>query len=338
MAPTKKTVVTISYNRFFNQSFGNGPAPLDLIRQAVAQKYPDIDVQLNMAPDDMNAWHDAMSVWITAKDPTIDLFGMDTPWVVEFGAAGWAVPLNDHFPNLSQALDQSGLDLYTHNGKLLAIPFWNSTTGLYYRTDLLKQNGFEPPQTWDDLVKIAQKITADNPKMTGYLWAGGKSENLTMAWSEFLYAFGGQYWDQSGKCAFNSPEGVKAVEFMKSTISTGLSPKETTTFLDNVEAGNRFAAGNAVFFRGPSDYLTWMNDPKKSSIVNKWDFMQNPAQPGGRHAGSSGGFGMAIQPYTKNMDAAMKVLEVVASQDVQKGFAIAWGPCSTTRGSTTTPK
>ncbi len=330
--PVKKTVVTISYNRFFNLSFGSSPDPLNLIRQAVAEKYPDIDVQLNMAPDDMNAWHDAMSVWITAKDPTIDLFGLDSSWVSEFGAADWAVDLNDKLPNLSQTFDQGGLDLWTWDGKLLAVPFWGATTGLYYRTDLLEKYGFKPPETWDDLVTIAKKITAEEPNMTGYLWAGGKTENLMMAWSEFLYAFGGKYLDEQGKCAFNSPEGIKAVEFMKSTIDSGLSPKTTTTFQNNQEAVTEFAAGNAVFFRGPSDYLTWLNDTTKSSIAGKWDFMQNPAQPGGVHAGSSGGFGMAIQPYTKNMDAALKVMEVIASLQVQKGFALSWGPVQYYKG------
>ena len=99
-----------------------------------------------------------MAIRITAKDSTIYLFGMDTPWVSEFGVAGWAVPLNEHFPSRATLFEQAGLDLFSYNGKLLAIPFWTGTNGLYYRPDLLKEAGFEAPQTWDDLVKIA---TAD---------------------------------------------------------------------------------------------------------------------------------------------------------------------------------
>lgn len=328
--PVDKQTVILSYNRFFNLSFSDGPSPLEVIRAAVAAKHPEVDVQLNLAPDNMGQWHDAMAIWITAKDDTIDLFGMDTPWVSEFGAAGWAVPLNDHFPNLSDTFEQAGLDLFTYDGQLLAIPFWTGTSGLYYRTDLLQDAGYEPPQTWDELVTIAQAITADNPDLTGYLWAGAKDETLTMVWSESLYAFGGQYWDDAGNCAFNSPEGVQAVEFMKSTIDTGLSPKETTSW-DNEEARNRFVEGKAVFLRGPHDYITWLNDPEKSSVVDKWDFIPNPAA-GGIHAGSSGGFGLAIQPHTDNLEAALKVMEVIASEEVQKGFAIAWGPVQYYKG------
>jgi multiple sugar transport system substrate-binding protein len=329
--PVDKQTVILSYNRFFNLSFSNAPSPLEAIRQAVKAKYPEIDVQLNLAPDNMGQWHDAMAIWITAKDSTIDLFGMDTPWVSEFGAAGWAVPLNEHFPNLGDTFEQAGLDLFSYDGKLLAIPFWTGTNGLYYRPDLVKEAGFEAPKTWDDLVKIATAITAKNPDMTGYLWGGNKEESLTMVWSEFLYAFGGEYWDDAGKCAFNSPEGVKAVEFMKSTIDTGLSPKETTSW-SNDEARTRFVEGKAVFLRGPHDYITWLDDPAKSSVVGKWDFIPNPAGPDGIQAGSSGGFGLAIQPYADNLEAALKVMEVIASEEVQKNFALAWGPVQYYKG------
>jgi multiple sugar transport system substrate-binding protein len=307
-----------------------------LIRQAVAEKYPEIDIQLNLTPDNMNQWHDAMAIWITAEDPTVDLYGMDLPWVPEFGAAGWAVPLNDQLPNLDN-FEKAGLDLYTYEGQLLAIPFWNGTTGLYYRPDLLEEYGFEPPETYDDLVEIAETIAADRPEMTGFLWSGTKEEGLVMVWSEFLYGFGGQYWDENGKCAFNSPEGVEAVEFMKSTIDSGLSPEETIAW-GNDEARTRFVEGNAVFFRGPHDYITWLNNPEQSAIVDQWDFMPNPAQPNGRHSGSTGGFGMAINPYTDNLEAALKVMEVIASEEVQKGFAIAWGPVQFYKGVYDDPK
>ena len=92
-----------------------------------------------------------------------------------------------------------------------------------------------------------------------------------------------------------------------------------------------------MFLRGPSDYITWLDDPAKSSVVGKWDFIPNPAGPGGIQAGSSGGFGLAIQPYAENLEAAMKVMEVIASEDVQK-VCPCRGPCSTTRGSMTIPR
>ena len=86
-------VITLAYNRFLQTSFGPGPAPINLIREEVAKKYPNIDVRLNLMPDTINGMREALAVWIAAEDPTVDIYGMDMPWVQEFGRAGWALPL-----------------------------------------------------------------------------------------------------------------------------------------------------------------------------------------------------------------------------------------------------
>ena len=212
-----------------------------------------------------------------------------------------------------------------HEGQRLGVPYWGSISGLFYRTDLLEEYGYEPPETYDDLVTAAEEITADRPEMTGFTWAGAREEGLVMVWAEFLHGFGGRYFDAEGQCAFNSPEGVEAVEFMVSLIESGISPRETTSW-GAQGARTRFVEGEAIFLRHNHDLVTWLDDEERSDIAGRWDFMPNPAQPDGRHTGVTGGFAFAINPYTDEYDAALKVLEVIASEEVQKGFAIAWGP------------
>ena len=46
-----QVTITLAYNRFLNSSFGPGPAPIDAIKQVVAEKYPHIDIQLNLMPE-----------------------------------------------------------------------------------------------------------------------------------------------------------------------------------------------------------------------------------------------------------------------------------------------
>jgi multiple sugar transport system substrate-binding protein len=84
--------------------------------------------------------------------------------------------------------------------------------------------------------------------------------------------------------------------------------------------------GEAIFLRHNHDIITWLDDEERSDIAGRWDFMPNPAQPDGRPTGVTGGFAFAINPYTDEYDAALKVLEVIAGEEVQRGFAIAWGP------------
>ncbi len=326
-----RVTITLAYNRFLNTSFGPGPAPFEAIKEAVAQKYPHIELQLNLTPDSVNQMHDALAVWLTAQDPTIDLYGMDTPWVLEFGQAGWAVPLNEPLPQLEENFVNSGLDIFSYEGQRLGVPFWGSLSGLFYRTDLLAEYGFEPPQTYDQMVEIIDTITADRPELTGLAWPGAREEPLVMVWADFLHGFGGQYFDSTGQCGFNSAEGIAAVQFMADLIESGASPQETTAWTSQ-EAQNRFVEGNSIFLWHNHDLVTWLDDPERSAVVEKWGFRPSPAQPQGRQVALTGGFAFAINPFTDNPEEAQQVLETIASQEVQKAFAVAWGPVQYYRG------
>jgi multiple sugar transport system substrate-binding protein len=318
-------VITLAYNRFLQTSFGPGPAPIEVIQSEVAKLYPNIEVRLNLMPDTVNGMREALAVWIAAQDPTVDIYGMDTPWVLEFGKAGWAVPLNDLVPELAENYVETGLDVFSYQGQRLGVPFWSSISGLFYRTDLLEEAGFEPPETYDDLLAIAQALTAENPELTGFVWAGAKEEELVMVWAEFLLGFGGQYFDEDGLCAMNSPQGVEALTFLVNLIESGISPREVTTWQAE-EARPRFVEGNAVFLRHNFDIVTWLDDPERSAIAGQWALKPNPAQEGGQPSGITGGFAFALNPYSDNLEEAAQVLQVIASEPVQKGFAIAWGP------------
>jgi multiple sugar transport system substrate-binding protein len=325
-AQDEPVVITLSYNTFLQTSFNEAaPPPIDVIREEVTKVNPNIQIELSIAPDSIEAWRDQLSITFIARNPTIDIYGIDMPWVQEFGLAGWALPLNDQLEAINDNFVSSGLDLYTFEDSLLGVPFWGSIGGLFYRTDLLEEYSFEPPETYDDIIEIANAITAENPELTGFVWNGAKEEGLIQVWVEFFRGFGGEYYDDEGGCAINSEAGQQAVQYMFDLIENGVSPAETVTW-DSAQARIRFVEGNAIFLRHNSDIVTWLDDPERSNVVGNWGFMPNPAQPEGQHTGATGGFAFAVNPYTDNLTETLQVLEVIASETVQRGFALAWGP------------
>jgi len=330
VVPKDKVTVTIAYGRFLLASFGPGPAPLDVIKTEVAKLYPYIDVQINLMPDTVNAWHDSLAVWLTAKDKTVDIMGIDTPWLLEFGKAGWAVPLNDKIPNLENDFFTAGLDAWSYEGKRLAVPFWGSLSALFYRKDLLAKYGFQPPKTFDEMISQAQTIAAGEKDIVGFAWPGSREETLVMVWANMLTSFGGTYYTPDGKFAANSPQGVAAVQALLDTINK-VSPKDVIAW-DAKAVRTLFAEGKAVFAWHNADIISWLDDPAKSKVAGNWGVMPFPAQPGGKPSGITGGFAFAINPYTDAMDEAVKVMQVIASKPVQKGFAIAWGPVQYFKG------
>jgi multiple sugar transport system substrate-binding protein len=318
-------IITLAYNRFLQTSFTDSPPPFEVIATAVAAEYPNIEIELNLVPNSISAHRDALAVWMSAEDPTIDIYGIDTPWVPEFGEAGWAEPLNEHLPNLEDTFIDSGLEVFTYEGQRIGVPFWGSIGGMFYRTDLLEEYGFEPPETYDDLTEIVETITAEEPDLSGFVWPGAREESLVQTWVEIFGGYGGEYFDESGACTINSPEGVAAVSFMVDSIESGISPRETTAW-NAEEARTRFVEGDAIFLRHNHDIVTWLDDPERSAVIEQWGFMSNPAQPAGEPSGATGGFAFAINPYTDTMEESIQVLEIIASEEVQRGFALAWGP------------
>jgi len=327
----EKVTVRIAYNAYFNKTFSDAPTPLEALRTEVAKKYPHIDVELQVMPLEVGKMRSNYLVWCMAKDSSIDLYGVNAYWTAEFGSGGWLLPLNDGVSpdvdsKILEKLSPAYLAAHTYNGQLLCLgPWWGGIGGLYYRKDLLEEYGFSPPETYDDVVRICQVILNDYPEMSGWTWPAMRDPVLVNRWSEFLYGFGGKYFDENGKCAMNSPGAVAALEFMVNLIKEGISPLEITSWKEE-DSMVRFVSGKVIFHSGRQDMLHWLDDPEKSEIVGKWDFVPNPAQPGGRCSGFYEGWGFGINKYSKHPEEALKVLEVMFDLPVQKQFCLSQGP------------
>jgi multiple sugar transport system substrate-binding protein len=314
-------------HQYFNLSFGPAPAPLEAMREAAAEVYPNVDIQLIMQPLDANKWHDNLVTYFIAEDPTVDLLYTAGYWVTEFGAADWLMPLDDIVdPELLAQYDPAFLEPFRYKGKLLGLgPSWGGIGGLYYRQDLLDQYGLDAPETYDDIIAACDTIRADNPSLGCWDWPAMRNVVLVNRWSEFLHGFGGTYVNADDTCAMNSPEAVAALEFMTNLFKEGYTPQEALSWKEE-DAHIRFVSGETIFLSGRQDLLFWINDPERSKVVDKWAFIPNPAQPGGRHSGFTEYWAFSISKYSDNPEEALKVLEAWGSFDTMKTFNLAWGP------------
>ncbi len=325
--PVEKEIVTIAYNGYFQKTFGPAVTPIEAIRQEVAKKYPNIEVQLNVMPYEAGPWRDNYLAWFQAEDGTTDLIGMGLYWLPEFAKTGWLLPLNDLIdPAILAKLNPAYLQAFSADGKLLALgPWWGGIGGLYYRKDLLEAAGIEPPETYDELVAAAETLMKANPGMSGWTWPALKDLVLVNRWVEFLNGYGGTYFDADGKCVMNDEKGLAALTFMKSLFDSGITPKEALTWKEE-ESQIRFVSGEAIFHTGRQDMMFWLNDPAQSKIVDKWGFIPMPATEPGKGAGFFEGWGFSINKFSDNPEAAAKVLEVMFDFPVQKLFNLSQGP------------
>src|SRR5437764_832356 len=84
-------------------------------------------------------------------------------------------------------------------------------------TATLKKAGVSTAQlsTWDGVVAALKAIKAKG--IVKYPWMGSwaQQEAVVCDFAQFLGAFGGSFLDASGKPAFQTGGGLKALEFMK---------------------------------------------------------------------------------------------------------------------------
>jgi multiple sugar transport system substrate-binding protein len=331
--PVVETVVvkpmqlSFAGHEYFNMTFGPADPPLEVMRQTAAEAFPGTEIQLIMQPLDGNKYHDNLATYFVAKDPTVDVMYAAGYWMTEFGAAGWLVPLQDKLdPAVLAKYDQASLDTFTYKGDLLGIgPVWGGIGGLYYRKDLLDEAGLSAPETYDDLIAACDAILPNYPDMGCWDWPAMRNLVLVNRWSEYLYGFGGQYKDENDQCAMNSPEGVAALEFMVSLFEDGYTPQEALSWKEE-DSNIRFVSGNTLFYSGRQDLLFWLDDPTRSEIAGKWDFVVNPAQPGGRHSGFTEFWAFSISASSDNIDEAVQMLNVWADTPTMVAVNLGWGP------------
>ncbi len=161
------------------------------------------------------------------------LSGTDLPDVVVLSDVWWFnFALNEQIANIDDVAKRAGVDTSTYveslyedyalNGGHYAMPFARSTPLFYYNKDLWKKAGLPDrgPESWEEMTEWGKKL---QDKMSGREHAhgwGNAVDYLSWTFSGPLWTLGGAYsdgWDMK----LTSPETVKAVEWLKSTVDDG---------------------------------------------------------------------------------------------------------------------
>ena len=247
----------------------------------------------------------------------------------------WPGMLGKHLVDLRSFFSQSDIDKHfkpiisnymDEHGSLLAIPLFTDAGILYYRKDLLDKYGFSPPETWEELSLIAQKIVQSEkestPGITGFVWQGKAYEGLTCNALEWINSFGGGAIidDKTGEVTVNNPNAVKALKTAASWIGS-ISPKDVLEYTE-LETTNHFRSGKAVFMRN------WMEpwaacDTPDSPVKGKIGLVALPKGGNdGKHAGTIGDMSLAVSKYSRNPEKSADLVKFISSAQSQKRHAI----------------
>ncbi|MEM8505514.1 MAG: ABC transporter substrate-binding protein [Cyanobacteria bacterium P01_D01_bin.1] len=117
---------------------------------------------------------------------------------------------------LTEYYPQSWIDISTVNDQIYGVWYRSAVKSLvWYVPEQFEQNGYETPETWEEMIALSDKIVADggNPWCLG-MESGNASGWPGTDWVEeiVLRTAGPEYYDQwvSHEVPFNSPEVQKA--------------------------------------------------------------------------------------------------------------------------------
>jgi trehalose/maltose transport system substrate-binding protein len=257
----------------------------------------------------------------------VDVYIVDVIWPGI--AAGHASDLKQYFTEkeLGEFFPRI-VENNTVQGKLVAVPFFTDAGLLYYRTDLLEKYGFKNPRnSWSELQQMARTIQdgerkSGSPDFWGFMWQGGAYEGLTCNGLEWLASNGaGTIVEPNGKISINNPQTKSALAMAKGWVGT-ISPKGVTNYQEE-EGRNAFQEGRAAFLRN-WPYVYALANGKESAVKGHFDVTYLPQGdgPNATHAACLGGWQLMLSAYSKNKDAAAKLIKYMVSYETQKEHAI----------------
>jgi multiple sugar transport system substrate-binding protein len=202
----------------------------------------------------------------------------------------------------------------TFKDKVVGVPIITEQEVLYYRKDLLEKAGLEVPKTMDELEAAAKTIKAQNKGIAGFVARTDKSAAVTQ-FSSFLYSFGGEFIDENGKAAVNTPEAKKAYAFYGGLINK-YGPDHVSTDMSWPEAMAIFTQGNAAFYTEADSLYKNATDPAKSKVADTVGFAQLPAGTAGSNPYNVPSWALGVNEASTNKSAAWKFIQWATSADM----------------------
>lgn len=222
----------------------------------------------------------------------VQLFDIATRLMVDLKVA---TPVQDFMD--AEGFDTSDFEpnvlaYYTVDGKQYSMPFNTSTPLLYYNKDMFTAAGLDPevaPRTFAEVADYAAKLTQRDA--SGNVTVSGGAFAI-YGWfvEQFLAVSGGHYVDNGNgrdaaavEATFNSPEGVKILEWWKEMYDAGDFGNYGRT---TVDTRNAFLAGQTAMFIDSTAVLRGMIDGSAGKFELGTGWLPRPDEAAFENAGT----------------------------------------------------
>lgn len=239
------------------------------------------NLKVNHTPVDFAAQlQKAQLALSSGTDSPYDIVEVYDSTLIEYASKGWLAPMDEYLAKYKADYNLDDVpaalfEQFSYDGKVYGVPNQQNVQILIYRKDVFDKLGLTPPTTYDELIAAATKIKDGAKDDVKYplVMAWGADEAIANGFHNALNGQGGQWFDDNGEPAFNSKEGVAALDSMR-TLYTFM-PKEALTY-DNGSAMTTMQQGQAAMTVIWASRATPILDPASSRVGDKVAFAPAP--------------------------------------------------------------
>src|ERR687887_171653 len=303
---------------------GDPPRALKMFYQPALQdlraRHPDLDIKLDYRPIPYLNLRTQFLKTMANQTP-VDIMTVDQLWLGEFVQKGFLTDLTNRTYIWGRESDWYPANwaggIYNH--KVYGISPYTDVRGMWYWKDLLNKAGVNSDslRTWDGYIASAKKLNAVlRPQGIEGVHLTGASHSPDL-WYPYLWMLGGQilttkdghptkgsYWFP----AYNSSEGVKAMEFIKAQIDAGIKPQKQH-FWGKEFLNRKFA----VMLEALQHHVHLNTTEQKQSFEQKVGILPFPVPDLSSYQSSTlmGGWLLSIPEASKNKDLAWELITLI---------------------------
>lgn len=264
---------------------------------------------------DLNYAYDAS---LDSKNSDCDII---TPFyaMYKFAAKGQILDLSSYAATRQGDFFDSIMNALSLNGKIVAIPIRADAIMLYQRPAIFPNSA--ALATW-------QNLYSSSASHENFLYSAG-GEGLTDHVLNLLYQAGGELISaDGGKSAFRSEQAKAVLNLIVTGYRSGSIPAQASSFVNNTAGSELFAKDQKIGAFADWSASTFRIDALVPSNMGSYNMRALPSWKGREGKDPTGLIGsnfLAINSYSKNPNAALKLINYLSGPEAARERAVTIG-------------
>jgi multiple sugar transport system substrate-binding protein len=291
---------------------------IPLALEELRSRHPDMEIDIEYEVLPYADTRQKLLAMMAAETPS-DLVSVDVIWLGEFAEGGFLRDITDDveaWGRMDEWYDENRAGSM-YNDRYYGIWSWTDVRVMWYWKDLLDQAGVDPQSlsTWAGYIASCSALNeALRPQGIEGCHLVGAPHSPDM-WFPYLWMQGGEILaEEDGQLvpAYNSPEGVKALQFLKDQVDAGIEP-QTDHFWGQEFADKKFAVmleGSWLLGTFPKEEWDTLNER-----IGMLPMFPVPEE-GMETATMMGGWELATPATSEHPDLAFELLTILVDPEI----------------------